>query len=157
MLGTDQELSDLVHEVFVRAFESLHRLRDPQAFAGWLRRLAVCAAMDLLRSRRRRRRWLWFLPPEELPEQEAPGVDEATREALRATYEVLDTLPVEDRVAFSLRVLDGMPLADVAVACECSLATVKRRIARAEEAFFRGARRHPALESWVFGPGEREP
>jgi RNA polymerase sigma-70 factor (ECF subfamily) len=141
----------------MRAFESLHLLRDPGAFAGWLRRLAVCAAMELLRSRRRRRRWLWFLPPEELPEQEAPGVDEATREALRATYEVLDTLPVEERVAFSLRVLDGMPLAEVAVACGCSLATAKRRIARAEQAFYCAARRHPALEGWVSAPGEEEP
>lgn len=149
ILGSDSELDDLVHEVFVRAFESAHRLRDPDAFAGWLRRLAVCAAMDLLRSRRRRRRWLWFLPPDEMPEVEAPGVDESTREAVKATYRLLDALPVEDRVAFTLRVLDGMPLASVALACECSLATAKRRISRAEQAFLTAARAHPALATWV--------
>jgi RNA polymerase sigma-70 factor (ECF subfamily) len=149
ILGTDSELSDLVQEVFVRAFESAHRLRDPDAFVAWLRRLTVCAAMDLLRSRRRRRRWLWFLPPEEIPEVEAPGVDEATREAVKVTYRLLNALPVEERVAFSLRFLDEMPLAAVALACECSLATVKRRIARAEQAFLAAARAQPALAAWV--------
>lgn len=34
ILGSDSELNDLVHEVFVRAFESAHRLRDPDVFAG---------------------------------------------------------------------------------------------------------------------------
>ncbi len=149
ILGADSELADLVHEVFVRAFENAHRLRDPDAFPGWLKRVAVCAAMDLLRSRHRRRRWLWFLPPEELPDAEAPGVEDSARDAVRATYRLLDTLPPEDRVAFSLRVLEGMPLADVATASACSLATAKRRVARAQAAFLAAARSDPALQPWV--------
>jgi len=143
-LGSDQELDDLLHEVFVRALQSIQRLRDPEALEGWLRRLAVCAAMDLLRSRSRRR-WLRLLPLESLPEPPAPELDDETREAVRITYRVLDRLPVDERVAFSLRVLDGMPLAEVAAACDCSLATVKRRIARAQAAFEQAASTHPAL------------
>lgn len=146
-LGSDQELDDLLHEVFMRALQSIHRLRDPEALAGWLRRLAVCAAMDLLRSRSRRR-WLRFLPLESLPEPLAPELDDETREAVRITYSLLDRLPVEERVAFSLRVLDEMPLAEVAAACDCSLATAKRRIARAQMAFDRAASTHPGLATW---------
>ncbi len=146
-LGSDQELDDLLHEVFVRALQSIHRLRDPEALGGWLRRLAVCAAMDLLRSRSRRR-WLRLLPQESLPEPFAPELDDETREAVRITYHLLDRLPVDERVAFSLRVLDGMPLAEVAAACDCSLATVKRRIARAQMAFDQAASMHPALATW---------
>jgi RNA polymerase sigma-70 factor (ECF subfamily) len=145
-IGSDQELDDLLHEVFVRALQSIHRLRDPEALEGWLRRLAVCAAMDLLRSRSRRR-WLRLLPIESVPEPLAPELDEETREAVRITYRLLDQLPVEERVAFSLRVLDGMSLAEVAAACDCSLATVKRRIARAQATFDHAASTHPALAS----------
>jgi len=42
-------------------------------------------------------------------------------------------VPMPARIAWTLRNLDGMPLADVADACGCSLATAKRRIAAAHE------------------------
>lgn len=149
ILGTDPELSDLVHDVFLRALQGVPRLKDPRAFPGWLQRVAVSAAMDLLRARRRRRKWLFFLPPEALPELVAPGLDHEARDALQAVYTILDQLPPEDRVAFSLRFLEGLDLTAVADACGCSLATAKRRISRAQDHLFQAAREHPALVPWL--------
>jgi RNA polymerase sigma-70 factor (ECF subfamily) len=153
ILGTDSELSDLVHEVFLRALRGIPRLKDPRAFAGWLQRVAVSVAMDLLRARRRRR-WLFFLPPEALPELVAPHLDHEARDALLAVYAILDQLPPEDRVAFSLRFLEGLDLSAVADACGCSLATAKRRVSRAQTHLFQAARQHPVLAPWA---GAREP
>ena len=50
---------------------------------------------------------------------------------LHAIYEKLETLPTEERIAFTLRRLERMPLADVATAMALSHATVKRRVAAA--------------------------
>jgi RNA polymerase sigma-70 factor (ECF subfamily) len=49
-------------------------------------------------------------------------------------YQVLDELPVEDRLAFSLHHIEGEKLEGVARLCGCSAATAKRRIARAQRA-----------------------
>src|SRR5512138_2383950 len=73
-----------------------------------------------------------------------PGEGE-THEAVRATYRVLDTLPDDERMAFSLRFISEMQLTEVAAACRVSLATVKRRLARAEKRFVEAAKDHPAL------------
>jgi len=153
ILGTDGELPDSVHDVFLRAMRHIGELEDPAAFAAWLMRVTVSTAMDKLRARKRRR-WLFLVAPEELPELSAPRLDHEGREALRAVYRILGQLPPEDRTAFSLRVLDGMELADVAHACDCSLATAKRRIARAREHLETAARTEPALHGWVSGGGE---
>ncbi len=152
VLGADSELADAVQEAFLRMLHSVHGVRDPQALPEWVIRVAVCTAVDALR-RRKRRRWLLFEPAETL-EQPGAEADLEGREALKATYAVLDRLPVEDRTAFALRRIDGMELRQVASACDCSLATVKRRLERAEARFAALARRHPALRSWL-DDGER--
>jgi RNA polymerase sigma-70 factor (ECF subfamily) len=75
--------------------------------------------------------------------------DVAAREALRATYAILKTMPTSERIAFTLRRFEGMELPQVALACNCSLATVKRRLTRAEAYFLKHASQHPELHCWL--------
>ncbi len=35
------EVQDVVQNVFIKAFEKLHQLKEPAAFAGWLRSIAI--------------------------------------------------------------------------------------------------------------------
>lgn len=148
ILGADADLPDAMQEVFLRALRSVHGLRDPQALTEWLIRLTVYTAMDWLRSRCRRR-WLVFVDPSEVDRPASTALDEPAREALRATYRVLDRMGAEDRTVFALRFLDGMELNRLAAACDCSLATVKRRLGRARKRFEAAARREPALGPWL--------
>ena len=48
-------------------------------------------------------------------------------------------------MAFTLRFVSEMQLTEVAAACRVSLATIKRRLARAEKRFVEAARENPAL------------
>jgi len=154
ILGFDSELADAVQETFIRALGSTRLLRDPQALPSWLIRIAVCTASDLIR-RRKRRRWLqFFAEPQDLVDRKNDLVFEAepdmeSRQALRAAQLVMSSLPSNERVAFSLRRLDGMELKEVAHACGCSLATIKRRLARAEQRFLARAEKHQALVGWL--------
>jgi RNA polymerase sigma-70 factor (ECF subfamily) len=150
ILGFDRDLADLHHDVFVRALGSLHNLDDPSALKGWLTMIAVHVAHTHI-TRRRRKSWLWFMPADELPEIPSAAASGEVLDALRATYAVLDTLPAEERIAFALRFIDGMELTEVAAACDTSLATIKRRLARAGERFQAGARKQPVLETWLEG------
>jgi RNA polymerase sigma-70 factor (ECF subfamily) len=150
ILGAERELGDLEHDVFLRALASLDTLKDPSSLKPWLAGIAVFAAKSLI-QRRTRGRWLHFLAPDEVPEVEAGHASEEVNEAVRATYSVLDRLPVDERIAFALRVIDGMELTEVASACGVSLSTIKRRVARAEARFVAMARSHPALVDWVEG------
>jgi RNA polymerase sigma-70 factor, ECF subfamily len=65
----------------------------------------------------------------------APAVDPAASPVdkllLRAVYQVLEEIPVDDRLAFTLHHVEGEKVDVVARLCGCSPATAKRRIARA--------------------------
>ena len=88
-----------------------------------------------------------------LGERHASPGDASGSEALRATYAVLEKLPADERIAFALRFVEGLELTQVAEACAVSLATIKRRLAKAEARFLALAGRQPALEPWLSGGG----
>jgi RNA polymerase sigma-70 factor (ECF subfamily) len=148
VLGYDIELADVLHEVFARALAQIDRLEDPAALKWWLTTVAVFASREHIR-RRTRGRWLRFFANEDLPELPVASANEEVRESLRRTYAVLDRLGVDDRIAFSLRFIEGLDLGEVAAACGVSLNTIKRRLARAERRFIALARREPALHDWL--------
>lgn len=150
VMGPDPEILDLVHDVFVTAFESVHRLVDPRALRGWLTQIAVFTARARIR-RRVRGRFLRFLPFSELPEAALPPSDFEASQAIQAVYRVLDRLDTDERIAFALRFVAGMELTEVAASCGVSLATIKRRLGRAQLHFASVARREPALAEWL-GP-----
>lgn len=142
------DLEDLVHDAFVQALGSIHRLRDPAALLGWMQSIAAHTAYRSIRARRARR-WLRFWEPAQVPEVVVDGVEPELVEAYRRTYALLDRMPTDERVAFALRHIDGMELTSVADACACSLATIKRRLTRAEQRFARAAERDEILRGWL--------
>jgi RNA polymerase sigma-70 factor, ECF subfamily len=150
ILGLIPDVDDLLQEVFLAAFRDLARLRDRERLRNWLLRIAVLRARKYLRSRRR---WSWLraATAEEPDELAAPVADSELREVLRATYGIIARMGTEERLAFALRFVEGMDLLEAAAACDVSLATIKRRLKRAEELFRREAAAHPLLAQRLRG------
>jgi RNA polymerase sigma-70 factor, ECF subfamily len=152
IMGHDPDLEDLVHDAFATILASIDQVRDEKAIRGWIASVAAHTAHHAIR-RRKLTRWIFFWQKDEPPEP-AGEVDMSAREAVRRMYAALEQLPTAERVAFALRVIDEMPLEEVAEACGVSLATIKRRLGRAETRFKAIARRDPVLKAWM-EEGER--
>jgi RNA polymerase sigma-70 factor (ECF subfamily) len=151
VLGSDRhtDLADVVHDAFLAALGTVGSVKDPSALPGWMRSVATNTALNCIR-RRKSRSWLRFFAPEELPEPDSiPRAVDDVKEAHDRTYAILDRLPAEERVAFALRFIEGMQLREVADACRVSLATIKRRISKAEQQFVAAAALDPVLSSWL--------
>jgi len=131
LLGADMDHDDLVQDIFEKLMRTTHQVREPDALVGWVRAVTVNAVRSELRKRKVRR--LFFRSESERSEPVRDGVGSAEgREVLKKLYRVLDGLPADDRIAFVLRYVEGLSVPEVAEQCNCSLATVKRRIARAQ-------------------------
>ena len=149
LMGPDGEIDDVVHDVFVRALESLPRLRDPAALRSWLFGIAV-RAVGIRFQKRSRQRWLRFMAPEEVPDMASmPAAPSELGEALRDVYAILRGMDADERIALVLRRVEGMSLEDAATASGMSLATFRRRLARGEAKFFARAKSRPALDEWL--------
>ena len=150
VMGVDQELPDLLQETFARAFKNAGQLEDGARLKAWLTRIAVFTARGCIRSRGRRR-WLRYFSPEAMPESTARTASTEDRAAVRATYAALDAMSPDLRVPFALRYIQGMELKEIAAACEVSLATIKRHLAKADKRFVLLASKDPALQHWLEG------
>lgn len=134
LLGRGAEAEDVVQDAFVIALEQLPKLRDGAAFRPWLLRIVVHQAHRRFR-RRRLLRALGISSSDDidgLARQASPTLEPELRAELTKLDEVLDRLPTRQRLAWVLRHVEGYQLDEVATACECSLATVKRTLARAD-------------------------
>jgi RNA polymerase sigma-70 factor (ECF subfamily) len=149
VLGPDVDIPDLVQQTFLEALSSLPGFRSGAgSLAPWLNRITVFTARRHIR-RRRVRRWLSFAAPDELPERPSAAADPAIRAALARTYVLLERLPADERIAFSLRFIEELELTEAAETMGISLATVKRRLDRARERFLELARHDPILRWWM--------
>ena len=146
--GRDSELEDAVHDTFVRALESIHRLRDPRALGSWVIGIAIYSARIRI-QRRRRRRWLQLFSPEDMPERAFSDPTPEVGEAVRALSRVLDKMPDDERIAVVLRMAEGMTLSEAAEACGVSLSTFKRRFGRGQKTLRKLATFEPALQAWL--------
>ena len=132
--GSAHDVEDIAHDAFLRAFERLNDLADRGAFRSWLGAIVVHA----VRSRMRRQRLLSVLgmgksaEPVDLDAIASSDASPHTRAQIAQIYALLRTLPTDDRIAWTLRAVEGHDLETVARLTRCSLATVKRRISRAQ-------------------------
>jgi RNA polymerase sigma-70 factor (ECF subfamily) len=131
ILGRESEVEDLVQDVFATAVRGLRRRRNHAEVKRWL------ATVTVRRSIRRLRLlalWSWMDLDEEPHWERIADADVSPdeRRLVAQVYRALERLPIRDRVAWVLRHVEGESLQQVADLCGCSLATVKRRIARAQ-------------------------
>jgi RNA polymerase sigma-70 factor (ECF subfamily) len=148
VVGIDPVLPELLHDVFIEVFSHIHSIKNGDKLKGWLTSIAVFTARGYIR-RRARRMTIWFDDFYNAPELPAVKIDHEIREALECTYEILDKLPADERIAFALRFMEGMDLSEIADASRVSLATVKRRLSRAQKKFLAKACQHVVLQEWI--------
>ena len=135
--------ADLTQETFVRAWESLGRLREEAAFKGWLHRIAANLIRDEVTSGRARLELVASALADndgEVRAQPAARVSNGpeemalTRETSREVWAALGTLPAEQRAAVIMHHLEGMGVQEIAKAMGVRPGTVMSRLARAREA-----------------------
>jgi RNA polymerase sigma-70 factor (ECF subfamily) len=132
LLRDDGEVDDVVQETFMIAFEQLAKLGDPAALGGWLAQIAVSRVHRRFRWRKWTRLWSGAELEASLHDQASSEASPEQRAELALIDRALGQMPLKLRTPWVLRHVVGYRLEDVAAACDCSLATIKRRLADAE-------------------------
>ena len=133
------DAEDIVQEVFVRAYQNLHRYRDEAKFTTWLLRIATNLGTDKARMSHRR---------QALEEKEAAGalswmtvgeredpVDNLQQEQLKEVLrKALLALPDHHRNVIVMRDIEEMEYPDIAATLGCTVGGAKLRVLRARRA-----------------------
>ena len=137
-IHNQMDAEDLTQDVFVRAYRSISRLREPQRFRSWLYTIAVNRVNDYLRKKRVRS---IFKSSDEGPEvqpeaDDRPDHPEALEQILKEDFwrqvgRIAQKLSKMEREVFMLRFMDDLNIAEIAQILKKSESTVKTHLYRA--------------------------
>lgn len=129
MIGDRDCAVEATHEAFVRAFERFGTLRDRDKFGAWVASIAVNAAKDILRRRKR-----------EMPDSEAVARDNhapeaveeiaVAREGAQTIQQAISLLPSQYRSVIVLHYVEELDVAAIAGRLGMPEGTVKSRLHR---------------------------
>ena len=125
LTGDAVEADDLAQEVFLQAWKRLHTLRQPAAFAGWIRRLASNRFIDV---RRINRVETTDADAHDLASDEV--APERTAGARIDLERAMALLTPAERLCITLNLGEGLSHGEVAEATGIPLGTVKSHILR---------------------------
>jgi len=148
ILRDDELAEDATQEALVAAWRWLPRLRDPDRFEAWMRRLLVHACYrESTRSKRRRAVEATARPLSDTTPD--PSLDSALRDELARGFERLSP---EQRALLVLRFYLGLSPQEIADVVGHPVGTVKSRLTRATQrlrAALDADARAPVIRGWI--------
>lgn len=136
-VADEDEAQDIVQEVFVTVFQSIHQFKHEAKLTTWIYRIAVNAALQHLRKKKRKAQWLKVVRLIGI-ENETEAIEDVSHvteqeEALIQLKIALDKLPENQRIALTLHNTDGLKYQEIASIMEVSLSAVESLIFRAKQ------------------------
>ncbi|HLO83003.1 MAG TPA: RNA polymerase sigma factor [Chitinophagaceae bacterium] len=140
LLQNAEDAEDITQEVFIKVYESVHQFKGESAFSTWLYKIAVTKSLELIRSRKRKKRFAFITgilgENNELrhdpPEFQHPGVQLDNRERAATLFNSISKLPENQRVAFTLHKVEGIPYQEISEIMQLSISAVESLIHRAK-------------------------
>ncbi len=131
IVGCPEEAEDVAQESLVRAYRGIGRFDPTRDFGAWLHAITVNRSITALKRRRRAAALFEVGDPPEVAcgggtEQSVSG-----RALERRIRQLIDTLPLRQRLAITIFGLEEMDLAATAAAMGCSVGSVKTHLHRA--------------------------
>lgn len=139
-LQNELDAEDITQEVFIKAHDSLAGFKGESKLSTWLYRITVSKCLDLLRSRKRKKRFAYvqsiFGKNDELVVQPVdfvhPGVVEERKTHARELFKAIDQLPEQQKTAFILARVEGLSHKEVSEVMEASVPAVESLLQRAK-------------------------
>jgi RNA polymerase sigma-70 factor, ECF subfamily len=129
MLGNREDAEDATQESFLRAYRSLARYEERQAFRTWLFQILVnrCRTAAVRRNRRQR---MFLVDDHAVASASVRPVAEATE--IRAELQrAIDSLDPDQREAFLLKHVEQLSYDEMAIATGVGVSALKMRVKRA--------------------------
>ncbi len=127
-----EDAEEITQDVFMKIFKKADGFKTKSSVSTWIYRITVNSAINHVK-RKKRFSFIQFGKEIEAPEFEHPAVKLENQENAKALFQVIDSLPFNQRTAFILSYVEELPRQQVAEVMELSLKAVESLLQRAKQ------------------------
>ena len=135
------DAEDVTQEVFIQVFRSIDQFKGDARLSTWIYRITTTKALDHIRSRKRKKRFAFitslFGPNDELVHEpidfQHPGVTLDRKEQAALLFRMIDQLPDNQKVAFTLHKTEELSYQEIADVMKLSVSAVESLLFRARQ------------------------
>lgn len=128
----EQDAEEITQDVFVKIHKYAISFKGEASVRTWIYRITVNTALNHIKPKKRKLSTGLLSPKVPIPDFEHPGVLLEQKEASNALFKVIHTLPHNQKTAFILSFIDGLPRQEVANIMELSLKATESLLQRAK-------------------------
>ena len=136
IMKDEEEALDVVQDSYIKGFQNLDKLEDPEKYQAWMKQIAANQARDYLRKKRpvlfservnQEGEELDLQHPDDCLEHMPDAVIDR-QETTRLMNDILSTLSEEQRLAVVMHYYEQISIREIAETLNCSENTVKSRL-----------------------------
>lgn len=135
------DAEDIAQDVFVEVYQSVNNFNEDSSISTWIYRIAVNKSLDFIRKSKRKKRWAeltrinldsknetdhWFA------DDNNPQLTLENLERTKILNSAIDTLPQNQRTAFTLHKYEDLSYKEVAEILNTSVSSVESLMHRAK-------------------------
>ncbi len=121
---------DILQEVFLKIFSSIHEFAASGSFEGWLKRIAINTAINNYHKNLKHRYFLDISQAYDIADQEPITLDK--KYSVEDLMKVINTLPQGYKMVFNLYAVEGYKHKEIAEMLQIDVNTSKSQFLRAK-------------------------
>ena len=141
IVQNSEDAEDVTQEVFIQVYRSIDQFKGDARLSTWIYRITTTKALDHIRSRRRKKRFAFitslFGPNDELVHEpvdfQHPGVALDRKEQAALLFRMIEQLPENQKVAFTLHKTEELSYQEIAEVMNLSVSAVESLLFRARQ------------------------
>ena len=141
IVQNSEDAEDVAQEVFIQVYRSIDQFKGDARLSTWVYRITTTKALDHIRSRKRKKRFAFitslFGPNDELVHEpvdfQHPGVTLDRKEQAALLFRMIEQLPENQKVAFTLHKTEELSYQEIADVMQLSVSAVESLLFRARQ------------------------
>ncbi len=135
------DAEDVTQEVFIQVFKSIEHFKENSKLSTWIYRITITKCLDLLRKKKTKKRFAFFVDFFENDEKdkeevfvnyEHPGIQTDKLELSKILFKEIDKLPDNQRISFVLNKVEKLGYQEISEVMGISVPAVESLIFRAK-------------------------
>lgn len=128
-----EEAEEITQDVFLTVYEKADTFQEKSKVSTWIYRITVNKALNKLQKRKRSTLFGNEIKEGDSVDFDHPGIQLENKEKARFLFAEIDKLPKNQKTAFLLSYVEGLPRQEVADIMETTLKSMESLLQRAKQ------------------------